>query len=129
MTTSAAGPHIPTVRADSHPLPGAPPKGKVKPHKKVWVLDLPRSLRTTQRNVVHHDWLGVHKELPISTLCQTVIDPKGQGPCNIQGHLLVTPVGLWCDQGQVAGFLSFTSLTCEDVFKPPVVTALARYVS
>lgn len=36
---------------------------------------------------------------------------------------------LVCRKGQVAGILSFSSKTCINVFKPPVATAVAPYVS
>lgn len=36
---------------------------------------------------------------------------------------------LVCDKGRVAGVLSFSSKSCTDIFKPPVATAVAPYVS
>ncbi|KAM9688171.1 granzyme M isoform 2-T2 [Trichechus inunguis] len=47
-----------------------------------------------------------------------------QGPCmGDSGGPLV------CGKGFVAGILSFSSKACTDVFKPPVATAVAPYVS
>lgn len=34
-----------------------------------------------------------------------------------------------CSKGKVAGILSFASQDCTDIFKPPVATAVASYVS
>lgn len=34
-----------------------------------------------------------------------------------------------CSKGKVAGILSFASQDCTDIFKPPVATAVAPYVS
>lgn len=34
-----------------------------------------------------------------------------------------------CGKDQVAGILSFSSLDCTDIFKPPVATTVAPYVS
>ncbi|KAF6094085.1 granzyme M [Phyllostomus discolor] len=49
---------------------------------------------------------------------------KNEGPCKgDSGGPLV------CCKGQVAGILSFSSKTCTNVFKPPVATAVAPYVS
>ncbi|XP_070128365.1 granzyme M isoform X3 [Equus przewalskii] len=49
---------------------------------------------------------------------------KGQGPCKgDSGGPLV------CSRGKVAGILSFSSKACTDIFKPPVATAVAPYVS
>lgn len=36
---------------------------------------------------------------------------------------------LVCSRGKVAGILSFSSKACTDIFKPPVATAVAPYVS
>uniref|UniRef100_A0A8C4MV71 Granzyme M n=1 Tax=Equus asinus asinus TaxID=83772 RepID=A0A8C4MV71_EQUAS len=49
---------------------------------------------------------------------------KGQGPCkgNSGGPLV-------CSRGKVAGILSFSSKACTNIFKPPVATAVAPYVS
>ncbi|XP_036994969.2 granzyme M [Artibeus jamaicensis] len=49
---------------------------------------------------------------------------KNEGPCKgDSGGPLV------CTEGQVAGILSFSSRTCINIFKPPVATAVAPYVS
>ncbi|KAM5307993.1 granzyme M [Glossophaga mutica] len=49
---------------------------------------------------------------------------KNEGPCKgDSGGPLV------CSKGQVAGILSFSSTTCTDIFRPPVATAVAPYVS
>ncbi|XP_020018875.1 granzyme M isoform X2 [Castor canadensis] len=51
-------------------------------------------------------------------------DSKAQAPCKgDSGGPLV------CSKGQLSGILSFSSKTCTDVFKPPVATAVAPYVS
>lgn len=34
-----------------------------------------------------------------------------------------------CKKGQLAGVLSFSSTSCTDIFKPPVATAVAPYMS
>ncbi|XP_036170140.1 granzyme M [Myotis myotis] len=50
--------------------------------------------------------------------------PKDQGPCKgDSGGPLV------CSKGRVAGILSFSSKACTDIFKPPVATAVAPYMS
>ncbi|KAL2764101.1 granzyme M isoform 2, partial [Daubentonia madagascariensis] len=49
---------------------------------------------------------------------------RNQAPCKgDSGGPLV------CSKGWVAGVLSFSSKVCTDVFKPPVATAVAPYVS
>ncbi|KAK1342987.1 hypothetical protein QTO34_015756 [Cnephaeus nilssonii] len=49
---------------------------------------------------------------------------KNQAPCKgDSGGPLV------CSKGRVAGILSFSSVACTDIFKPPVATAVAPYVS
>uniref|UniRef100_A0A7N9D518 Granzyme M n=1 Tax=Macaca fascicularis TaxID=9541 RepID=A0A7N9D518_MACFA len=51
-------------------------------------------------------------------------DSKDQAPCK------VTSGGPSCGKDQVlAGVLSFSSRVCTDIFRPPVATAVAPYVS
>ncbi|XP_062969142.1 granzyme M [Cynocephalus volans] len=51
-------------------------------------------------------------------------DSNNQAPCKgDSGGPLV------CGKGRLAGILSFSSKTCTDVFRPPVATAVAPYVS
>ncbi|KAM5237896.1 granzyme M [Ctenodactylus gundi] len=61
--------------------------------------------------------------LPTHGLCLAA-HAKNQAPCKgDSGGPLV------CGKGWVDGILSFSSRNCTDVFKPPVATAVAPYVS
>ncbi|XP_054431941.1 granzyme M [Pteronotus mesoamericanus] len=63
-----------------------------------------------------------HGDITASMICLDA-STKNQGPCKgDSGGPLVC-------KGKIAGILSFSSQTCTDIFKPPVATAVAPYVS
>ncbi|XP_015982182.2 granzyme M [Rousettus aegyptiacus] len=64
-----------------------------------------------------------HGDITPSMVCLEM-EAEKKGPCKgDSGGPLV------CNKGRVAGVLSFSSKSCTDIFKPPVATAVAPYVS
>ncbi|ELK19272.1 granzyme M [Pteropus alecto] len=64
-----------------------------------------------------------HGDIAPGMVCLAA-EAKNQAPCKgDSGGPLV------CDKGHLAGVLSFSSTSCTNIFKPPVATAVAPYVS